>query len=629
MGKILDSVREPADLRRLTSAELATLALEIRALILDTVAKNGGHLASNLGAVELTIALNYVFDFRRDRIIWDVGHQSYTHKLLTGRRDRFHSLRTFGGISGFPKPCESEYDHFATGHAGTAIPAAIGMAVTRDFLEQDYAVVAVVGDGSLTSGVALEGLNEAGHLDRDMLIILNNNDMSISPNVGAISGYLNKIMHGRALNRLRMETERFLKQIPTLGPGLIKAARTVEHAIKRVFIPGTLFEELGLKYVGPLDGHNIGRLIEAIRKVKDLDGPVFLHVNTIKGKGYKPAEEKPVYWHGSAPFDIATGKPLPSGPKPPSYTEIFGKTLLTLAGTDKRVVAITAAMTGGTGLSEFAERFPERHFDVGIAEQFAVTFAAGMARSGWRPVVAIYSTFLMRAYDQIFHDVCLQDLPVVFCVDRGGLVGEDGPTHHGAFDLSYLRHLPNIIVMAPKDEAELRKMMRTALTLDHPAAIRYPRERGVGANLKGRIGRVKVGKAEVLRKGSDATIIAVGSMVNPAVKLADELEERDWHIGVINARFIKPLDRELILEAAAPGSRIITLEENSLQGGFGSAVMELLEEAGVGNQVSLLRLGLPDEIIPHGSRAELLHLCGLDNEGLRKKVLGFLKRREH
>ena len=502
------------------------------------------------------------------------------------------------------------------------------MAVTRDFLKEDYAVVAVVGDGSLTSGMALEGLNEAGHLDRNMMIVLNNNDMSISNNVGAISGYLNKIMHGRPLNRLRMSTELLLKQIPTVGPGLIKFARTIEHAIKRVFIPGTLFEELGLKYVGPIDGHDTRKLIETIERVRLLDGPVLLHVETVKGRGYKPAEDDPALWHGSAAFDISSGKALRSASSPPSYTEVFGKTLCQLAETNQRIVAVTAAMTGGTGLSEFAKRYPERHFDVGIAEQFAVTFAAGMVKSGYRPVVAIYSTFLMRAFDQVFHDVCLQDLPVVFCIDRGGLVGEDGPTHHGAYDMSYLRSLPNIVVMAPKDEAELRQMMRTALTLEHPVAIRYPRSRGEGVNIDGRIGRVKVGRGEVLRPGGDATIFAVGSMVYPAMRLADELAERDWRIGVVNARFVKPLDRELILDAAHPGARIITIEENSLQGGFGTAVMELLEEAGVGQNVSLLRIGLPDEIIPHGSRSELLNLCGLDHNSLKKKVLGFLKRKE-
>ena len=627
--QFLDGINSPEDLKKLELDSLDNLAAEIRQRIIETVSHTGGHLASNLGSVELTIALNYVFDFMRDRIIWDVGHQSYTHKLLTGRRDRFHSLRTYGGISGFPKPEESDYDHYATGHAGTAIPAAIGMAVTRDFLEQDYSVVAVVGDGSLTSGIALEGLNEAGQLDRNMMIILNNNDMSISPNVGAISGYLNKIMHGRALNRLRMGTELLLKQIPTVGPALIKTARTVEHAIKRVFIPGTLFEELGLKYVGPIDGHNIVKLVETMSKVKQLDGPVLLHVNTVKGKGYKPAEEKPADWHGSSAFNISNGRPLPSGPKPPTYTEVFGKTLCSLAALDKRIVAVTAAMTGGTGLSEFAKRFPDRHFDVGIAEQFAVAFSAGMARSGWRPVVAVYSTFLMRAYDQVFHDVCLQDLPVVFCIDRGGLVGEDGPTHHGAYDLSYLRHLPNIVVMAPGDEAELRRMIRTAVTHEHPVAIRYPRDRGLGLDISGRIGRIKMGAGKLLREGGDATIIAIGSMVHPAMRLAEELAERDWQLGVINARFVKPLDRELILDAATPGSRIITLEENLLQGGFGSAVMELLEEVGVSNQVSVLRLGLPDKIVPHGARAELLKLCGLDDESLKKRILGFLKRKEH
>ena len=626
--RLLDGIDSPEDLKALCIEQLPQLAEEIRQEIIETVSHTGGHLASNLGTVELSIALNYVFDFLRDRIVFDVGHQSYTHKLLTGRRERFHSLRTYGGISGFPKPTESDYDHFGTGHAGTAIPAAIGMAVTRDFLKEDYAVVAVVGDGSLTSGIALEGINEAGHLDRNMLIVLNNNDMSISPNVGAISGYLNKIMHGRALNRLRMETELVLKQIPTVGPGLIRAARTVEHAIKRVFIPGTLFEELGLKYVGPVDGHDIVKMVETIEKVRHLDGPVLLHVETVKGRGYKPAEDNPSEWHGSSAFNIATGRSNSSRRKPPTYTDVFGKTLCRLAESDEKIVAITAAMTGGTGLQEFAHRFPDRHFDVGIAEQFAVTFAAGMARSGYRPVVAIYSTFLMRAFDQVFHDVCLQDLPVVFCIDRGGLVGADGPTHHGAHDLSYLRSLPNIIVASPKDEAELRTLMRTAISSNHPFAIRYPRAHGQGAQSHGRIGRMQIGRGQVLKRGSDATMIALGSMVYPALALAEDLENRHWGVGVVNARYVKPLDRDLILDIAQPGARIVTLEENTLEGGFGSAVMELLEEEGRIGQVSLLRLGLPAEPVPHGSRTELLELCGLDHESLKKKLLGFLKRED-
>jgi 1-deoxy-D-xylulose-5-phosphate synthase len=627
-GRLLDGIDSPDDLKRLPIDQLPRLAEEIREEIIETVSHTGGHLASNLGAVELSIALNYIFDFKRDRVVWDVGHQSYTHKILTGRRDRFHSLRTYGGISGFPRPDESDYDHFISGHAGTAIPAALGMAVTRDARGDDYQVVAVVGDGSLTAGIALESLNQAGHLDRNMLIILNNNDMSISPNVGAISGYLNKIIHGRALNKLRIETELLLKQVPTIGPGLIKAARTVEHAIKRVFIPGTLFEELGLKYVGPLDGHNIHKLVETIERIRKLDGPVLVHVTTIKGKGYNPAEENPTKWHGSSPFEISTGNLRFSSCRIPSYTQVFGKTLCRLAAHDERIIAITAAMCGGTGLDEFAQLYPYRFFDVGIAEQFAVTFAAGMAKSGFKPVCAIYSTFLSRAFDQVFHDVCLQNLPVVFCIDRGGLVGEDGPTHHGAYDLSYLRILPNMVVMAPKDEGELRRMMRTALTAKHPVAIRYPRGSGVGVNLDERISRLKIGKGEVLRSGADATLIAVGSMVYPALRLAEQLQEKGWSLGVANARFIKPLDREMILELAQPGARLATLEENAVAGGFGSAVMELLEEVGLAGKVSLLRIGLPDEIIPHGSRAELLNLVGLDNEGLKKKILGFLKRNE-
>lgn len=626
---ILDRISSPADLKKLDLEQLPEVAAELRREIIETVSHTGGHLASNLGTVELTLALHYVFDFSRDRVVWDVGHQAYSHKILTGRRDRFHTLRQYGGISGFPRIDESPYDHFGTAHAGTAIAAAAGMAVKRDFDKETYQVIAVVGDGSLTAGMALEGLNQAGHLDRNMIIVLNNNDMSIARNVGAMSGYINKLMHGRALNRLRMDTELLLKNIPTFGPGLIKLARTMEHAIKRVFVPGTLFEELGLKYVGPIDGHDLNKMISELSRIKDLDGPVLFHVNTVKGKGYKLAEENPIKWHGAKTFVIETGEPRTkpgAKPKPAPYTDFFADTLGKLMDEDPRVVAITAAMPGGTGLTRIMERFPDRIFDVGIAEQFAVTFSAGLAASGFRPVAAIYSTFLMRAYDQVFHDVCLQNLPVVFAMDRGGLVGADGPTHHGLYDISYLRCLPNIVVMAPKDEAELRRMMKTALRTPHPTAIRYPRDYAQGVSVNGRITGLKIGKGEVMREGDDAAIFAYGSMVYPAMRLADELAERGFSIAVINARFVKPIDRDLILDYTSPGSRVITMEEGVLPGGFGSAVLEVIEEAGLSDLVQVLRIGLPDTVIPHGSRDELFKLCGIDHDSLRKKILGFLKR---
>lgn len=631
-NSLLDIIKSPADLKKLDIDQLPRVAEELRTEIIETVSHTGGHLSSNLGAVELTLALNYIFDFSRDRIVWDVGHQAYSHKILTGRRDRFHTLRQYQGISGFPRIDESKFDHFGTAHAGTAIAAAMGMAIKRDLAGEDYEVVAVVGDGSLTAGMALEGLNQAGHLDRDMIIVLNNNDMSIARNVGAMSGYINKIMHGRALNRLRMDTELILKKIPTLGPGLIKAARTVEHAIKRVFVPGTLFEELGLKYVGPIDGHDIGKMISELNRIRDLDGPVLFHVNTVKGKGYKIAEENPEKWHGAKTFHIDTGLPKKKAgaePKPPAYTEYFAKCLMKMMKDDEKVVAITAAMPGGTGLVKVQEQFPERVFDVGIAEQFAVTFAAGMAASGFKPVAAIYSTFLMRAYDQVFHDVCLQDLPVVFAMDRGGLVGADGPTHHGLYDIAYLRCLPNIIVMAPKDEAELRKMVKTALQTPHPVAIRYPRENAMGVRINGKIGTLKIGKAEVLREGSDATVFAYGSMVYPALEIAENLEARGFSLGVVNGRFVKPIDKDIIREYAVPGTKIITMEEAVLPGGFGSAVLEVIEEAGFDDQVDVLRIGLPDRIIHHGTRAELFKECGIDHEGLKKRILGFLKKEKN
>lgn len=623
----LEKINNPADLKKYNIEELYELAAELRTKIIETVSQTGGHLASNLGTVELTLALHYAFDFLEDRIVWDVGHQAYSHKLLTGRRERFHTLRQYHGISGFPKRSESPYDHFGVGHAGTAIASAMGMAVQRDFEKKKHTVIAVVGDGSLTAGMSLEGLNQAGHLDRNMIIVLNNNDMSIAPNVGAMSGYLNKIIHGRALNKLRMDTELVLKKIPTLGPGLIHAARTVEHAIKRVFIPGTLFEELGLKYVGPIDGHDIERMIDELNRVRELDGPVLFHVNTKKGKGYKIAEANPMQWHGASTFDIATGKPKHrvETDAAKAYTDYFAACLIKLMEADERIVAVTAAMPGGTGLAKVAEVFPERVFDVGITEQFAVTFAAGMAAEGHRPVCAIYSTFTMRAYDQVFHDVCLQDLPVLLMLDRAGLVGEDGPTHHGLYDIPYLRALPNIIVMAPKDESELRKMMKTAMLQDHPAAIRYPRTPGRGVSINGKIGTIPIGMAEEISRGKDATIFAYGSMVAQALEAVETLAKQGLDIGVVNARFVKPFDHDMVRKHAFPGSRIITMEEGVLPGGFGSAVLESLESSGLLSGVEVMRLGLPDRVITHGARSELLREVGLDQESIVARIATFLK----
>jgi 1-deoxy-D-xylulose-5-phosphate synthase len=629
-NSMLENIKSPADLKKLELQELPQLAEELRQKIIETVSKTGGHLASNLGVVELSIVLNYIFDFSEDRIIWDVGHQAYSHKLLTGRQDQFPTLRQYKGMSGFPRIDESPYDHFGTGHAGTSISAALGMAVQRDLQGKKHSVVAVVGDGSMTAGLNLEGLNQAGHLDRNMIIVLNSNDMSIAPNVGAMSGYLNKIMHGRALNKMRIETELLLKNIPTVGPAIIQAARTTEHAIKRVFVPGSLFEELGLKYVGPVDGHDIDRIYHELQKVKDLDGPVLFHVNTVKGKGYPIAEANPEKWHGAGKFVIETGADMQTPgakPQPPAYTDFFADAVVKLMEEDKNIIAITAAMPGGTGLNKAMKKMPDRVFDVGIAEQFAVTFAAGIAASGTRPICALYSTFVKRAFDQVFHDVCLQDLPVVLAMDRAGLVGADGSTHHGIYDISFLRSMPNIILMAPKDEDELRKMLKTALKTDHPTAIRYPRMNAMGVKLNGTISTIKIGQAERLREGNDATLIAYGSMVAEASRLAEMFDGQGVSLGVINARFAKPLDEKMILDVARQGQPIITMEEGVITGGFGSAVLELLGEKSMLAETKILRLALPDRVIHHGSRQDLLKECDLDFDSMAARIREFLDKK--
>ncbi len=619
---VLENLRSPADLKRLSPAELNRLAGEIRERIIDTVSRNGGHLASSLGVVELTIALHRVLDSPADKIVWDVGHQSYAHKLLTGRFDRFDSLRRRDGISGFPRRAESAYDCFGAGHASTSISAALGLAAARDALGGTEKVVAVIGDGSLTGGLAFEGLNQAGALKKDLLVVLNDNEMSISPNVGAIASFLSRKMTSERFRRVRTKAKNLLGNVPRVGARLLALAQRAEESLKGFLTPGKLFEAFGFEYVGPLDGHRLEDLVETLANVSRLKGPVLLHVMTRKGKGYPPAEKNPALFHGVGPFDKATGGVRKSGGGAETYTAVFGRTLATMAETDGRIVAITAAMADGTGLKEFARRFPGRFYDVGIAEQHAVTFAAGLSCRGLRPVVAVYSTFLQRAYDGIVHDVCLQNLPVTFALDRGGLVGEDGPTHHGAFDLSYLRHIPNLVFMVPRDEAELRRAMVTALSHEGPFAFRYPRGRAEGVTLDGAPVPLAIGRGEPLRTGADGVIVAVGPMVRQSLLAAKKLDTEGIRLGVVDARFVKPLDRALLAGAARETGLVVTVEENALQGGFGSAVMELMEESGLSPK--MLRIGLPDRYIEHGGRDELYAAYGLDADGIARRIREFV-----
>ena len=612
---VLQNIDLPRDLRALNLAELNTLAGEIRNLIVNTVAATGGHLASSLGAVELTLALHYVFNAPEDKLIWDVGHQCYTHKIVTGRKDKFSTLRKQGGLSGFPKREESVYDTFNVGHSGTSIAAAAAFAEAHCLRGDKFRTIAVIGDGSMTTGMAFEALNWAGDRKKRVIIVLNDNEMSISPNVGALSSYLNRIMTGERVTRLRGELKNFLKKIPNIGEQVIRFSRQVEESVKTFVVPGALFEELGFTYVGPLEGHRLDHLIKNFENVKNLEGPVLVHVITQKGRGYKFAEENSPTYHGIAPFDVETGMTIASPGAAPSYTEVFGRTLVGLAAADERIVAITAAMCEGTGLEKFRQAFPARLYDVGIAEQLAVTFAAGMAVEGFLPVVAVYSTFLQRAYDQILHDVCLQKLPVVFAVDRAGIVGEDGATHQGLFDLAYLRNIPGMIVMAPKDENELQHMLKTAVGCGRPVAVRYPRGKGLGVALDEEITALPVGRGELLCEGSDLAIIAVGSTVGPSLTVAEKLRAAGFTARVINARSIKPLDAEMICAAAADTGKILTVEENVLDGGFGSAVLELLAQKGIAG-VTVRRLGIQDEFVEQGTQAGLRRAHGIDAEGI-------------
>jgi len=607
---MLEDIKSPADIRDFDTAKLEELAGELRETIIEGVSRSGGHLAPSLGVVDLTIALHCAFDTPRDKLIWDVGHQAYAHKLLTGRYDKFDTLRKFKGISGFPKITESPYDAFGTGHSSTSISAATGMIEARDQLGEDYKVVAVIGDGSMTAGLAFEGLNHAGQLGKDLIVVLNDNKMSISRNVGALSSYLNRILTGDAYQRFRKETKAIIESIPMVGGPMRKLAQKMEEHFKGFFLPGIVFEELGFTYVGPIDGHNMQLLVDTFRNIKNNDRPTLVHVITQKGKGYEFSEKDPSHFHGIGPFETETGEPS-SDKINMTYSEVFGATLVEIAEKNPRVVAITAAMKEGTGLGGFAERFPERFYDVGIAEPHAVTFAAGLASRGVRPVVAIYSTFLQRGYDEIVHDVCLQNLPVVFAIDRGGLVGDDGPTHHGVYDLSYLRHIPNLVVMAPKNHTEFSEMLSLAIKHNGPIAVRFPRAKISEA---GPSGHFKIGESETLKEGTDLAILAIGNTVKSALGAAKRLEAEGVSARVVNMRFVKPID-EAAIRAAAGTGRIITVEDNAIQGGFGSAVAEALLRMEI-KDVEVKMLGIPDLFVEHGTQAELRHLCGIDEDGI-------------
>lgn len=623
-NNLLDKINSPADVKKLSDEQLKQLAAEIRQLLIKVISHTGGHLAPNLGVVELTLALHKVFTTPQDKLVFDVGHQAYIHKIITGRREQFPTLRQYGGLSGFPKRCESEHDAFGTGHSSTSISAALGMAAARDLQGEDYNVVAIIGDGSMTGGMAFEALNNAGTLHKKMVVVLNDNEMSISKNVGAMSDYLYHLRTGETYNKIKNDIEGWLKNME-FGTDVLKAIRRLKGSVKYLMVPTSIFEELGFTYLGPVDGHDIHGLIEVLQAAKKIDGPVMVHVLTKKGKGYKPAEESPNKFHGTGPFEIATGKKITNPAAPISYTEVFGKTITELADSDKKIVGLTAAMPDGTGLNIFAQAHPDRFFDVGIAEQHAVTAAAGMAAAGMKPVTAIYSTFMQRAYDSILHDICMQKLHVTMCLDRAGLVGDDGYTHHGVFDYAYLRSIPNMTIMAPKDENELRHMLKTALSFNGPISVRYPRGSGVGVDITEPMHELPIGKAEVLREGKELCFWAIGSMVQSAVQAADKLMEHGIDAGVVNMRFAKPLDKELLIEHAKRYGKLVTLEEGVLAGGVGSEVLEILDDAGLLQQCAVLRLGIPDEFVTHGDKKLLFRDLGLDTDAIVQKAAAFVK----
>jgi len=610
-ASLLEAIDSPRDLRRLAASQLPALAAELREFLIHSVSTRGGHFAAGLGAVELAVALHYVYDTPHDRLVWDVGHQAYPHKVLTGRRDRLHTIKHRGGLAPFPSRAESEYDTFGVGHSSTSIAAALGMAIAAAQRGEQRRIAAIVGDGAMSAGMAFEALNHAGSLDADLLVVLNDNDMSISEAVGAFSNYLARLLSGPLYAHLRAGGKRVLKHVPSA----LELARRSEALVKGMVLPGTIFEELGLNYIGPVDGHDVSALVATLRNVRALKGPQLLHVVTRKGKGYAPAEADPIKWHGPGPFDPASGTIFKEKSSGPSYSQVFGQWLCEMAERDARIVAITPAMREGSGLVEYSKRFPKRYFDVAIAEQHAVTLAAGMACEGLRPVVAIYSTFLQRAYDQLIHDVALQSLPVVFALDRAGLVGSDGATHQGSFDLSYLRCIPNLVVMAPADENECRQMLYTATTLDAPAAVRYPRGTGPGVAIEREMSALAVGRAQLRREGhSGLALLAFGAMVAPAQAIAEHLDAT-----LVNMRFVKPLDEDLVLSLAARHRGIVTIEENVVAGGAGSAIGELLADEGL--QIPMLHLGIPDRFIEHGSREDCLQAAGLDRAALEARIL--------
>lgn len=612
---VLDRVDLPADIRDLDVADLPQLASDVRRFLIDTISRSGGHLGAGLGTVELTVALHYIFNTPEDRLVWDIGHQAYPHKILTGRKDRLHSIRQPGGISGFLRRDESEYDTFGAGHSSTSISAAVGMAVAAKRMGLDRQVVAVIGDGALTGGMAYEALNNAGNTNLDLLVVLNDNDMSISPNVGAMTNYLARLLSGRAYSHVRGSSKTVLSTVP---PVRDLAKRWEEH-MKGMFVPSTFFEELGFNYIGPVDGHNIQALTATLGNMKKLKGPRFLHIVTSKGKGYEPAEGDPLRFHAVTPFDASLGK-IEKAPSGKTYTSVFGDWLCDMAARDVRLIGITPAMREGSGLVEFSQRFPERYFDVGIAEQHAVTFAAGIACEGLKPVVAIYSTFLQRAYDQLIHDVSVQNLDVTLAIDRAGLVGADGATHAGAFDLSFLRCLPNMVIMAPSDENECRHMLYTGFAHEGPTAVRYPRGSGPGVEIDEDMQLIPIGKADLRRQGESVAILAFGSMVSPAIDVGDDI-----NATVVNMRFVKPMDTALIESIAASHDLIVTVEENTIQGGAGAGVSEHLNNAGI--QIPMLHLGLPDEHMEHGKPAQMLSDIGLDAPGIRRSILSALPNR--
>ena len=624
--KLLGRIESPADIKDLSLDQLQDLAEEIRWKIIETTSKTGGHLAPSLGTVELAIALHYVFDAPKDKIIWDVGHQAYAHKLLTGRRNQFHTLRTYAGISGFPKRAESPYDAFDTGHSSTSISAGLGISTAKCLKGEKRKVISVIGDGSMTGGMAFEGLNQAGHTGKDLIVVLNDNAMSIAPNVGAFSSFLSRKMTGKRFVNFKKDLENFIKSLPGVGENILNFARKSEDSFLAFFTPGMMFEAFKFKYIGPIQGHRLDRLIETFGNTGNLQGPVLIHVLTVKGKGYEFAEKDPAHFHGVGSFDVQTGAPPAKGSAKavPSYTSVFGKTMMDLASRNDRLFAITAAMPEGTGLTAFSKEFPKRFLDVGIAEQHAVTFAAGLATEGFHPVVAIYSTFLQRAFDQIIHDVCLPNLPVIFALDRGGVVGEDGPTHHGQFDVSYLRSLPNMTIMAPKDENELRHMFFTALQHNGPVAIRYPRGSGFGVPLDDDFQRLPMGEVEILKEGSDLQVLALGSMVYPSLEAARVLEAEGISAGVLNCRFAKPLDKK-IADMAAPSGRLLVVEENVKMGGLGGGVLELFNEMGMGD-IRVKRMGLPDLFVEQGAAGLLRKNLGLDAEGIVKEARDFCQK---